>query len=78
VTAVAFGLLALEIVERLVFDVALPHGRDLLWDTLARLGRLGALGAVPNSPSEKWKWEKAALGRRALPAALPPRSLRSP
>jgi choline-sulfatase len=46
VFAVGFGLLVLEIVARLTFDVAFPHGRDLLWDTLARLGRLGALAGT--------------------------------
>src|SRR6266511_2952760 len=46
VAAVGFALLVLEIVARLVFDVALPRGHDLLSDTLARIGRLGALAGT--------------------------------
>ncbi len=46
VTAVGFGLLVLEIVAQLNFDAASPHGRDFVWDTLARLGRLGALAGT--------------------------------
>jgi arylsulfatase A-like enzyme len=46
VTTVGLGLLVLEIVARLIFDAALPRGRDFVWDTLARLGRLSALAGT--------------------------------
>lgn len=44
--AAGLGLLGLEVVARLVLDPAWPHGRDLLWDTLARAGRLGAVAGM--------------------------------
>jgi hypothetical protein len=46
VAVLVLGIFLLELIARTAFDAGLPRGRDLLWDTLVRLGYLGALAGT--------------------------------